>query len=346
MADNPTVGNATGQGQDIVVATDDDGTAHHPYVKLEWGANNTQTKVDTGVSALPIQDGGNTITVDGTVAATQSGTWNVGTVTSITNVVHIDDNASTISIDDGGGIITVDGSVTANAGTNLNTSALALETGGNLAAAAASLALLDNAIAGNELQVDVVTMPTTTVTGTVTVTDGSGSLTVDGTVTANLAAGTNNIGDVDVLTMPARKLSLGGYTASIASSLTTELNSLSNGSISSASSAIDNSSNLDRWVSITLTVATQGGTRSAGATVSVHRVDAVDGTNYDDVEATCAPVIAVFPLDAATTARQCTRIVKVSTPGLFKVFARNNTGQAFASSGNIVEVRFFSDKEA
>lgn len=37
----------------------------------------------------------------------------------------------------------------------------------------------------------------------VPVTDNGGSLTVDGTVTANLAAGTNNIGDVDVLTVPA-----------------------------------------------------------------------------------------------------------------------------------------------
>jgi hypothetical protein len=48
----------------------------------------------------------------------------VTTVGTITNVVHVDDNA---------GALTVDGSVTANAGTNLNTSALALETGGNLA---------------------------------------------------------------------------------------------------------------------------------------------------------------------------------------------------------------------
>ena len=52
--------------------------------------------------------------------------------------------------------VTVTGSVTANAGTNLNTSALALESGGNLAAAATSLAALDNAVGGNELQVDVV----------------------------------------------------------------------------------------------------------------------------------------------------------------------------------------------
>jgi hypothetical protein len=42
------------------------------------------------------------------------------------------------------GSVTVSGSVTANAGTNLNTSLLALESGGNLAAAAASLSVLDD----------------------------------------------------------------------------------------------------------------------------------------------------------------------------------------------------------
>lgn len=68
--------------------------------------------------------------------------------------------------------VTVTGSVTANAGTNLNTSALALEAGGNLAAAATSLATLDNIVSGSEAQVDIV---------------------------APLPAGTNNIGDVDVL---------------------------------------------------------------------------------------------------------------------------------------------------
>lgn len=54
-----------------------------------------------GAAAVNIQDGGNTITVDGTVSAA------------------------------------VTGSVTANAGTNLNTSLLALESGGNLSSLAA-----------------------------------------------------------------------------------------------------------------------------------------------------------------------------------------------------------------
>ncbi len=58
----------------------------------------------------------------------------------------VEDGGATISVDDGAGSLTVDGSVTANAGTNLNTSALALEAGGNLAAAAASLATIDNLV--------------------------------------------------------------------------------------------------------------------------------------------------------------------------------------------------------
>lgn len=70
MADNVTANAGAGGA---TFATDDDGTAHHPYVKLEWGADNTQTKVAAGAGALPIQDGGNSITVDGTVGATSAG---------------------------------------------------------------------------------------------------------------------------------------------------------------------------------------------------------------------------------------------------------------------------------
>ena len=38
---------------------------------------------------------------------------------------------------------------------------------------------------------------------TISIDDGGSSITVDGSVTASLASGTNNIGDVDVLTVPA-----------------------------------------------------------------------------------------------------------------------------------------------
>lgn len=58
MADNVTLNAGSGGA---VIATDDDGTAHHQYVKLEFGADNTQTKV-TSSAGLPVA---------------QQGTWTV-----------------------------------------------------------------------------------------------------------------------------------------------------------------------------------------------------------------------------------------------------------------------------
>lgn len=92
--------------------------------------------------------------------------------------------------------VAISGIVTANAGMNLNTSALALESGGNLATIA-------GAVSDSEMQVDVVTMPSVAQAthdnlnanvnlqvgdadvangNPVPVSDAGGSLTVDGTV--------------------------------------------------------------------------------------------------------------------------------------------------------------------
>lgn len=96
-----------------------------------------------------------------------------------------------LPISDAGGTLTVDGTVAVtNAGLT------------ELAAAINASNQMDVNIAASGATVPV-SLTSTTITGTVAVTDNAGSLTVDGTVTANLAAGTNNIGDVDVLTVPA-----------------------------------------------------------------------------------------------------------------------------------------------
>jgi hypothetical protein len=198
MADN-VVANTSDLGGPTF-KSDDDGTAHWPYAKMVWGADNTRTRVDTGASALPVQDGGNSLTVDGTVT--------------------VQDGGGSISVDDNAGSLTVDGSVTANAGTNLNTSALALEAGGNLAAIAASASVMDDWDESDRAKVNPIV-------GQAGVAAGAGAVgvtvqrvtlasddpavaalqildnVVSGSeaqvdVVAALPAGNNNIGDVDV----------------------------------------------------------------------------------------------------------------------------------------------------
>lgn len=131
-----------------------------------------------------------------------------------------------VRIGDDGGSITIDGTITANAGTNLNTSALALET--TVTSIKTAVEILDNAIAGSEMQVDVVTsaLPAgaatsanqTTIIGHV---DGiesalAGTLTVanGGTFAVQATqAGTWNVGDgagsltVDAVDLDIRNLS-------------------------------------------------------------------------------------------------------------------------------------------
>lgn len=53
----------------------------------------------TNSDVVTVEDGGGSLTVDGTVAATQSGTWDIGTVTSITNDVNIADGGNSITVD-------------------------------------------------------------------------------------------------------------------------------------------------------------------------------------------------------------------------------------------------------
>jgi len=167
---------------------------------LPAGTNNIG---DVDVLTLPALPAGNNNIGDVDVATVPAplSTTGGGTEATALRVTLASDSTGVVSVDDNGGALTVDGTVTANAGTNLNTSALALEAGGNLAAAAASLATLDNVVAGSEAQVDVITVPAplSTIgggteatalrvtlasdsTGVVSVDDNGGALTVDGTV--------------------------------------------------------------------------------------------------------------------------------------------------------------------
>lgn len=136
----------------------------------------------SGASAVNIQDGGNSITVDGSVALDAA---TLAALESIT--VQNAAGASAVNIQDGGNSITVDGTVTADT---------------ELPAAAA---LADNEANPTVPRVGAMNMVYDGATWdrwTGAVTDGGGSLTVDGTVTANAGTGpwpvTDNAGSLTV----------------------------------------------------------------------------------------------------------------------------------------------------
>lgn len=131
--------------------------------------------------------------------------------------------------------------------------------------------------------------------------------------------------------------------ATAATVLSTELNALANNGNTVLSAAYDNATNRYPQADIRLTVATQGSARSAGAMIAVYMSTRLDGSAFDDGNATTAELVAVFPLDAATTARVATRRRIALPPEQVEFFAVNSTGQALASSSNIVTIRPYYD---
>lgn len=166
MADNVTLNTGTGGA---VVATDDDGVAHHQYVKLEFGADNTQTKVD-GSNPLP-------------VTVTDAPARDLGKVDIAMGQVAHD---------------------------AVGTSSDPVLVGGYASAAAPTAVSLDgDAVRSwhllNGAQATVITAAGALIGG-----DATNGLDVDITRMAALVAGTANIGDVDVLTVPAPLSTTGG----------------------------------------------------------------------------------------------------------------------------------------
>lgn len=127
----------------------------------------------------------NDVTVTGTVAVTQSGTWDEVGINDSGNSITVDDGGTTLSIDDGAGSITVDGTVAVtNAG--LTELAAAINASSqmdvNIAASSATVAVsnagittIAGAVSGSEMQVDVVgALPAgNNVVGQFKITDGT-----------------------------------------------------------------------------------------------------------------------------------------------------------------------------
>lgn len=159
----------------------------------------------TDQTAIPVADGGGSLTVDGTVAATQSGTWHVGNITgsvslptgAATAALQTTGNTSLSSIDTAldvalstraseATLSTLNGKVTSNFGAATGAVRAAAQLGNATGAAdfgsgAFSAQTLRTVLASDQ--------------PALAVTDNGGSLTVDGTVAAT-QSGTWDVGDI------------------------------------------------------------------------------------------------------------------------------------------------------
>ena len=164
----------------------------------------TSVKLYDGTETALVDTSGNLMVMPGTgatVEATQSGTWDIGTVTTvtgITNVVHVDDNSSTLSVDgtvaatqsgtwDIGEVTTlpaITGSVTVN-DPSTPAQKLAVDGDGKI-----GVSSLPNVVMGSGTITTVSTVTAVTdITNAVKVSDNDGSLTVDGTVAVSTVSG-------------------------------------------------------------------------------------------------------------------------------------------------------------
>lgn len=209
MADNTTLSAAVGTGDAIVTReiSHAGDTAKLPgsFIMGITGTEGSYTAAAIG------GDAANGIDVDvtrvsGTVIVDGSG------VTQPVSHAALTELAAAINASSQMDVNIAAGSVTANAGTNLNTSALALESGGNLAGAATSLAVIDDWDETDRCKVNPIA-------GQAGVQGGSGAVSnttqrVCLATDVALPAGTNaigklaansgvDIGDVDVTSLPS-----------------------------------------------------------------------------------------------------------------------------------------------
>lgn len=137
-----------------------------------------------------------------------------------------------------------------------------------------------------------------------------------------------------------------GDVTSQASVLTTELNSLADGAnVISALLSNDQTAELDTFADFVFTLAAQGSARDAGAYISLYILPEVEGSvQYGDASTDPPSTMwcGSFAFDAATTARIGTIRGVLLPPDDFYVLVMNETGQALASTGNILDYRTYN----
>ncbi len=132
------------------------------------------------------------------------------------------------------------------------------------------------------------------------------------------------------------------FVESATSSLTTELNTLASGSVSTASAAV--TSNQDQYALLELFVNFPSAPTD-GRSVIVFALPSIDGTNYNDVTDPIDPgnILAIFRVRAVNTDQRITKRAMLP-PGNFKIAVKNDTDQAMKSTLNTVKYRRFDEQ--
>lgn len=217
MADDITVTPGTG----VTIAADDVGGKLYQRVKLAHGADGSATDVSVA-APLPVEDANS----DAALAALQAieaaveGTQTISGAVTVSGGATAANQAALLAAVDGveaalAGTLAVSGPLTdaqlRAAALPVSATSLPLPSGAATSAKQdtgnAALSTLAGAVAGAEMQVDVLTLPAlpagTNAIGKLAANSGVDIGDVDVTSLPSLPAGTNNIGDVDIASIAA-----------------------------------------------------------------------------------------------------------------------------------------------
>lgn len=129
--------------------------------------------------------------------------------------------------------------------------------------------------------------------------------------------------------------------------LSTELNSLAAGTRTAASTEYANQTNLDQYGVLELAVDFVSAP-AAGGSCKVWMIQALDGTNYEDGDASDQPsnnaVVAVIDIRAVTEAQRRRSGLITLLPGKTKFLLTNDTDQAFPASGSTLKLYTTNDE--
>jgi hypothetical protein len=147
------------------------------------------------------------------------------------------------------------------------------------------------------------------------------------------------------------EFTLSGYKVAAATALTTDLNSLANGSTSALSAEIDNSTTKYLYADMELYLASL--TPTAGGFVALYLVPSVDGTNYPLFDTGASPgaannnyFVGSFSTKAAAAAQRIAMREIQLPPGKYKLAVYNGAGVALAASGNTLSWRPYNTASA